>query len=162
MKIKTKNHTITDSNEIKSFLAKYKIHADFWTPENSDLSVTDPLLKYKNQIEKLKKKFDYASADVCSMNHSTPNLEKSLSAFVKEHHHTDDEVRFTVGGTGIFGINPITDPPFEIIVEAGDLLLVPANTRHWFNLTEEKNICCIRVFKENPKWEAIYEMSLHA
>lgn len=159
MKIKTKSRTITDNNEVKDFLARYEIYIEFWKPEPSKSTVSDPLIKYKDQIEKLKKNFGYASADVCAMTSQTPNLDKMLGAFIKEHHHSDDEVRFTVEGEGIFGINPITDPPFEIYVEPGDLILVPANTRHWFNLTESKNICCIRIFKENPKWEAIYEMT---
>ena len=158
MQIKTKDKKITDKAEAKAFLEKYGLHAECWIPEIMDLNISDPLLKYKNQIEVLKQKFGYASADVCAMKAKTPNLDKMLSAFTKEHHHTDDEVRFTVEGEGIFGINPITDEPFEIIVEKGDLLIVPANTRHWFELTEKKNICCIRIFKENPKWEAIYEM----
>ena len=159
MKIKTKNGTITDKIKIKEFLVKFGLHGEFWQPEITDSSISDPLIRYKNQIEKLKKKLGYASADVCAMTAQTPNLDKMLSAFIKEHHHSDDEVRFTVEGEGIFGVNPLTDPPFEVYVEPGDLLVVPGNTRHWFNLTEKKNICCIRVFKENPKWEAIYEMS---
>ena len=159
MKIKTKDKTITNKEESKSFLSKYGLYAEFWRPEVSDPAISDPLVKYANQIQKLKKKFNYASADVCAMKHDTQNLDKMLSAFVKEHHHSDDEVRFTVEGEGIFGVNPLTDPPFEVFVEPGDLLVVPANTRHWFNLTDKKNICCIRVFKENPKWEAVYEMS---
>ena len=158
MKIKTNTKTITDKNEAKMFLSKYGLYGEFWLPEVADSSISDPLVKYKNQIEKLKKKFGYASADVCAMSSNTQNLDKMLSAFVKEHHHSDDEVRFTVEGEGIFGVNPLTDPPFEVCVEPGDLLVVPADTRHWFDLTEKKNICCIRVFKENPKWEAIYEI----
>ena len=160
MKIKTKDKTITNKEEAKSFLAKYGLYADFWQPEITDKNIIDPLIRYKNQIEKLKTRFSYKSADVVQLNPNTQNLDKILSAFVKEHHHTDDEVRFTVEGEGIFGVNPITDAPFEICVQPGDLLVVPANTMHWFNLTEEKTIRCIRVFKDNPKWEAIYEMPL--
>lgn len=158
MQIKTKDKTITNKDEITSFLKKYRLHAEFWKPESSDSNISEPLIKYKNQIETLKKKFGYASADCCSMNKNTPNLDKMLEPFMKEHHHTDDEVRFTVEGNGIFGVNPLVDSPFEIFVEPGDLLIVPANTRHWFELTQDKNICCIRIFKENPKWEAVYEM----
>ncbi|MBI3591238.1 MAG: cupin domain-containing protein [Candidatus Melainabacteria bacterium] len=158
MKIKAKDKTITDKQEIKVFLEKYGLYAEFWQPETTDKSTSEPLIRYKNQIEKLKKKFGYSSADVCAMSHETANLDKMLNAFVKEHHHTDDEVRFTVEGEGIFGVNPLTDPLFEVYVQPGDLLVVPANTRHWFNLTDKKNICCIRIFKENPKWEAVYEM----
>ncbi|MBI3309124.1 MAG: cupin domain-containing protein [Candidatus Melainabacteria bacterium] len=156
MKIVTKEKTITSSKEAKDFLGKYGLYAEFWEPEEVDPSISDALVRFKNQIEKLKKKFGYASADVCELNTKSPNLDKILEPFMKEHHHTDDEVRFTAEGEGIFGINPLVDPPFKIYVEKGDLLVVPANTRHWFELTEKKNIQCIRVFKENPRWEAIY------
>ena len=158
MKIKIKDKTITDKEEAKIFLEKYGLYAEFWEPEIVDKNITDPLVRYKNQIEKLKDRFSYKSADVVQLNPNTQNLDKILSAFIKEHHHTDDEVRFTVEGEGIFGVSPITDAPFEIYVQPGDLLVVPANTMHWFDLTEEKTIRCIRVFKDNPKWEAIYEM----
>lgn len=159
MKIKTKTKTITDKKEAKSFLEKYRLYAEFWEPDITDSKLTEPLERYRNQIDKLKKKFGYASADCCSLNTSNPNLDKILDPFKKEHHHTDDEVRFTVEGEGIFGVNPLSDPPFEVYVEKGDLLVVPAMTRHWFELTEKKNICCLRIFKENPKWEAVYEMT---
>lgn len=162
MKIKTKSKTIINKEEAKLFLSKYGLYAEFWQPEINDQKVSDPLIKYKNQIEKLKKKFSYASADCCTLNTSNPNLDKILEPFKKEHHHTDDEVRFTVEGEGIFGVNPLTDSPFEVFVEPGDLLVVPAMTRHWFELTDKKNICCIRIFKENPKWEAVYELELRA
>ncbi len=158
MFVKTKTKTITDKQEAKLFLERYGIHADFWYPEKIHENTSDPLIQYKNQIENLKKKFGYASADCCELNKSNPNLDKMLEPFMKEHHHTDDEVRFTIEGEGIFGINPLCEPSFEIHVKKGDLLLVPANTRHWFKLTDKKNIKCIRIFKENPKWEAIYEM----
>ena len=158
MKVKIQTKVITNKEEIKKFLEKYGLYTEFWQPEINDPNITDPLVKYKNQIEKLKKKFGYASADCCTLNISNPNLDKMLEPFKKEHHHTDNEVRFTVEGEGIFGVNPLTDAPFEVYVESGDLLVVPAMTRHWFELTEKKNICCIRVFKENPKWEAVYEM----
>lgn len=159
MKIKTKTKIITNKEETKVFLEKYGLYAEFWKPEIDDPNVADPLVKYKNQIERLKKKFVYASADVCALNKDNPNLDKMLEPFSKEHHHSDDEVRFTVEGEGIFGVNPLTDLPFEIYVEPGDLLVVPAMTRHWFKLTDKKSICCIRIFKENPKWEAVYEVT---
>ena len=158
MKVKTQTKIITNKEEAKKFLEKYGLYAEFWQPEINDLNVQDPLIKYKNQIEKLKKKLGYMTADCCSLNTSNPNLDKMLEPFKKEHHHTDDEVRFTVEGEGIFGVNPLTGPSFEVYVEPGDLLVVPAMTRHWFELTDKKNICCIRIFKENPKWEAVYEM----
>lgn len=158
MQVKIKTKEIIDKKETKKFLQKYRIYTEYWEPEVTDNLVLDPLVKYKNQIEKLQKRFGYIASDSCTLDKNTPNLDRILSPFKKEHHHTDDEVRFIVEGEGIFGINPLTDPPFEIYVAKGDLLIIPAITRHWFKLTEKKNVCCIRIFKDNPKWEAVYEM----
>jgi 1,2-dihydroxy-3-keto-5-methylthiopentene dioxygenase len=33
---------------------------------------------------------------------TTPNLTEITSRYNKEHHHTDDEVRLTVEGEGVF------------------------------------------------------------
>lgn len=156
VKIITKEKEITDNKEAKTFLEKYGLYAEFWKPENIDKSVSDPLVRYENQIDTLKQKFGYKHADVVELNPDTPKLDEMLAKFIDEHHHTDDEVRFTVEGEGIFGVNPLTDPPFEVYVQPGDLLVVPENTRHWFDLTEQKTIKCIRLFKDNPKWEAVY------
>ena len=114
MRIKTKSETITNKEKAKAFLEKYGLYAEFWEPEVTELNISDPLFKYKNQIEKLKKKFGYMTADCCSLNTSNRNLDKVLEPCKKEHHHTDDEVRCTVEGEGIFGVNPLTDPLFEV------------------------------------------------
>ena len=156
MKVILNNKTITERPEIKSFLDQYGIYIEFWNDINLNHNLSDPLEKYKESIEKLKQKFNYVSADCCSLNSSNTNLDNILKPFMTEHHHTDDEVRFTVEGEGIFGICPKDKTEFEIHVEPGDLILIPANVRHWFKLTDKKNICCLRIFKENPKWEAVY------
>ncbi len=65
-----------------------------------------------------------------------------------------------LSGAGIFGIVPPEGDPFEIQVEAGDLLIVPAMTRHWFTLTETKQVVALRIFTTAAGWTAIYERPL--
>jgi 1,2-dihydroxy-3-keto-5-methylthiopentene dioxygenase len=79
-----------------------------------------------------------------------------LAKFDKEHYHTEDEVRFTVKGSGLFHINPDQGPVFSITVQAGDLISVPNGTRHWFNLCGDKTIRCIRLFEDISGWTPHY------
>ena len=80
-----------------------------------------------------------------------------LAKFDKEHLHTEDEVRFTVEGSGVFHINPDNgDPVFSITVESGDLISVPNGTHHWFNLCSDKTIRCIRLFEDKSGWTPHY------
>ena len=79
-----------------------------------------------------------------------------LAKFSVEHHHTDDEVRFTVAGEGVFEINVTADERVKFTAQPGDLIVVPAWRRHLFYLTDQKTIRCIRLFKDNNGWEALY------
>jgi 1,2-dihydroxy-3-keto-5-methylthiopentene dioxygenase len=138
-----------------------------------DISTVDPSVcreaaknpEYQAQIFKaieaplkaLKEAHGYLSEDVVCLSPETPNLDAILAKFDKTHHHTDDEVRVVLSGNGIFGIVPPDSEPFDIHVQAGDLIVVPAYTRHWFTLAEDRFIVALRVFMTPAGWEAVYE-----
>ncbi len=111
---------------------------------------------YEPEISDLKSRQGYITQDLVVLSDATPDLDSILKKFRREHHHTDDEVRFVVDGSGIFTIRKgaLT---FAVTVEAGDLLAVPAYTRHWFGLTPERRIKCIRIFRDPAGWVAIYD-----
>ncbi|HTN42824.1 MAG TPA: cupin domain-containing protein [Nitrospiria bacterium] len=111
---------------------------------------------YGTEISGLKSRQGYITEDVVVLSGATPNLDAILEKFRREHHHTDDEVRFVVDGSGVFTIRK-KDLIFDVTVVAGDLMVVPAYTRHWFDLTPERKIKCIRIFKDSSGWVAIYE-----
>jgi 1,2-dihydroxy-3-keto-5-methylthiopentene dioxygenase len=111
---------------------------------------------YGTEISDLKSRQGYLTQDVVVLSDATPNLDAILENFRREHHHTDDEVRFVIGGSGIFTIRK-DRLIFDVTVTAGDLIVVPAYTRHWFDLTPERKIKCIRIFKDPAGWVAIYE-----
>lgn len=111
---------------------------------------------YAEEILELKASQGYVTQDVVALSDQTPNLETLLATFRREHHHRDDEVRFIVDGGGLFTIQQGA-LIFDIRVEPGDLLVVPAYTRHRFDLTEGRKILCIRIFKDPAGWEAIYD-----
>jgi 1,2-dihydroxy-3-keto-5-methylthiopentene dioxygenase len=124
-----------------------------------DLSPTEQkaiLDAYTPEIRGLKTAQGYITEDIVVLSPTTPNLEVILAKFDKEHHHTDDEVRFVVDGSGIFTIRQEA-LVFDVTVGPGDLFVVPAYTRHWFTLTPEKKIKCIRIFKDAAGWVAVYD-----
>jgi 1,2-dihydroxy-3-keto-5-methylthiopentene dioxygenase len=114
---------------------------------------------WRPDIERLMKENDYRTADVLAVADETvPNLDTLLERFRPEHYHTEDEVRFVVGGHGVFGIHrePPNDVVFEVHVGPGDLLKVPQGTWHWFDLEQDRRIQCVRLFQDVSGWTPYY------
>jgi len=109
------------------------------------------------RLERLQRERGYQSADLVALKPTTPDLDGILAKFTKEHHHTDDEVRFTVAGEGVFEIATFHDDFLKFTAEPGDLIVIPAYRRHSFYLTAARAIRCIRLFETSAGWEAIYE-----
>jgi 1,2-dihydroxy-3-keto-5-methylthiopentene dioxygenase len=64
-------------------------------------------------------------------------------------------VRFFVGGKGLFFLHP-DEHVYAIYCEKGDLISVPANTKHWFDTGAEPDIKAIRLFTNPEGWVAQY------
>jgi 1,2-dihydroxy-3-keto-5-methylthiopentene dioxygenase len=149
--------TFSDPTAIKSVLSTYGIPYECWGVKGLvDTSAEGVLATYAADIGKLKADRDYVTEDVIALDPSTPNLDTLLAKFSDEHHHTDDEVRFTVAGEGVFEINVTADERVKFTAQPGDLIVVPAWRRHLFYLTTKKTIRCIRLFKDKSGWEAHY------
>jgi len=151
---------IDDPREIADFLKPFGIVYEKWDVEGRvgpDASNEEILEAYAPEIERLKEAGGFVTADVINVSPDTPGLDEMLAKFDKEHFHTEDEVRFTVKGSGLFHINPETAPVFSVTVESGDLISVPNGTRHWFNLCGDRTIRCIRLFEDMSGWAPHYK-----
>lgn len=111
---------------------------------------------HQPDLDALKKDRGYVEQDVIQLSPETPNLDALCAKFVDEHHHDDDEVRFTLGGEGIFDIRSTDDRWMRVVVEPGDLIVVPAGRHHRFLLTEKKAIRCVRLFRDTAGWVPHY------
>jgi 1,2-dihydroxy-3-keto-5-methylthiopentene dioxygenase len=157
--IPSENREITAPEKIRDFLRTYGIVFEQWDVEGrvgAEATNEEILAAYATEIERLKLEHGFVTADVINVNPQTPNLDAMLAKFDKEHLHTEDEVRFTVRGSGVFHINPQSAPVFSITVESGDLISVPKGTHHWFNLCNTKTIRCIRLFEDMSGWTPHY------
>jgi len=145
--------------EIRSFLAPFGIYFEQWPVEGriqGEATSDEILAAYAPEVEALKQRGGYITADVINVTPDVPGLQAMLDRFNKEHTHAEDEVRFIVKGRGVFHIHPMTAPVFSIEVEAGDLINVPAGTEHWFDLCHDRTIRAIRLFREKAGWTPVY------
>ena len=156
------NKTLRDEQEITSTLAAHGIDYERWNPAHpvSDDAPAEEILRaYATEIDQLKERGDYVTADVIDVDPNTAGLDEMLAKFSREHWHDEDEVRFIIAGHGLFHIHTTTGPVLAIEVEAGDLIRVPRGTLHWFNLCSDRRIRAIRLFQDTSGWTPHYTES---
>ena len=162
------NERIVGKEEVENFLNKNEVIYENWDiaklpshlQENfslSDENKEEILTVFQDEIAAISVKRGYKAQDVISLSDTTPNLEQLLQNFNKEHHHTDDEVRFIVSGHGIFVIQGKDGSFFDVELEPGDLISVPPNVRHFFTLMEDRKVVAVRIFVTTEGWVPIYE-----
>lgn len=158
-KLQIGSETLTHPSIIAQVMSEQGCLYERWGTRPSIANDADVLREYQPEIDTLSKTRHYQSTDLVALRPDTPNLDVICAKFDKEHHHTDDEVRFVVEGEGIFDLEDRHHPGqfLRITTVAGDLIVIPAMRRHAFFLTEKKHIRCIRLFKDTKGWEAIYE-----
>ena len=151
---------IDSAEAICDFLRPHGIWHESWAVEGrvtDDATPEEILAEYEPEIERLKARGGFVTADVINVTPETPGLDEMIAKFDKEHTHSEDEVRFTVRGHGVFWVHPQGDAPvFAIEVGPGDLINVPTGTRHWFHLCNDRTIRCIRLFQEKAGWTPEY------
>lgn len=156
--IPDENRTVREA-EIKAYLAGIEIDYERWQakrPIAADAPADEILSAYAAEIQALKKRGGYVTADVIDVSPATADLEAMLAKFSREHWHDEDEVRFILRGRGLFHVHPSHGPLTAIEVEAGDLIRVPRRTRHWFDLCGDRTIRAIRLFQDASGWTPHY------
>lgn len=104
----------------------------------------------------LKKKRGYSFEDCIEIARDTlPNYEEKLKIFYKEHIHSDEEIRFIIGGAGYFDLRDKKDQWVRVYMEKGDLVIVPAGIYHRFTLDTTDYIKAKRLFVGTPVWTPI-------
>ncbi len=159
LRIPKEDRTLSDPKAIASHLAQWGIDYEQGAPEHpvgADAPAEEVLRAYAGEIEELKKRGGYVTADVIDVNPQTPGLDAMLAKFNREHWHSEDEVRFIISGHGLFHINPTEGSVAAIEVEAGDLIRVPCGTLHWFDLCADRQIRAIRLFQDMAGWTPYY------
>lgn len=116
---------------------------------------TDPA-GYQPALDRVREERGYVEQDVIALHPDVPDLDSICAKFLDEHHHTEDEVRFVLEGDGVFDIRSHDDRWMRVLVEPGDLIVVPAYRKHRFLLTDRKTIRCVRLFRDKAGWVPHY------
>lgn len=154
--------------DIHSDLADFDAIADALRPAGvtlerwvagADLSILsgeeEILSAYADDIDRLKARGGYQSHDVIRLTPDHAARAELRQKFLAEHVHDDDEVRFFVEGSGLFYIHH-DGAVHALECTAGDLIVVPAGTRHWFDMGERPAFTAIRLFITPDGWSAHY------
>jgi len=146
--------TLTDSDAITARLAAAGVEFERWELDRDMPSGADEariLDAYRESIDRLNAHYGFQSIDVVSVGPDHPQAAELRGKFLAEHTHADFEVRFFVAGRGLFYLH-VGDRVYMVLCECGDLISVPANTTHWFDMGASPSFTCIRFFTTPDGW----------
>ncbi len=149
---------LTQFEHIRDVLAGIGVEFERWqaTQElDEDASQDEVIEAYRPSIDQLMKKYGFKSVDVISLNSDHPQKDAMRDKFLHEHTHADFEVRFFVEGQGLFNLRK-NGKVYAVLCQRGDLISVPANTTHWFDMGPQPVLKCIRLFSIPEGWVATF------
>ncbi|WP_410614472.1 1,2-dihydroxy-3-keto-5-methylthiopentene dioxygenase [Amycolatopsis sp. lyj-109] len=148
-----------DAAEIADVLKPLDVRFERWDvaadlPEAA--TQEEILAAYRPQIDRIAASEGYQVVDAVRMTPSDdPEWVAEAAAarqkFLAEHTHDDDEDRFFARGAGVFYLH-VGASVYAVLCEAGDLLSVPANTTHWFDMGTRPDYVSIRFFHDDGGW----------
>jgi 1,2-dihydroxy-3-keto-5-methylthiopentene dioxygenase len=146
----------TDGAAITEALKSIQVRFERWSaaqelsPDLDDAAVMEA---YHSDIDRLKQECGYQAVDVLRCLPDNPKRGELRLKFLDEHTHDDDEVRFFVEGAGVFYLRA-AGKVHMTLCERGDLISVPAGTRHWFDMGPTPRFTAIRLFTTPAGWVA--------
>ena len=164
LRIPDKHVTLGDPSTIRQFLDMRGIVHERWSADRDlppDATDEQVLAAYDYMLKPFMGKCGYQTKDMIRVDAHTPNLEGIREKFIREHTHSEDEVRVFVEGQGFFWFHKEgrNDEVFALLCEQGDLISVPANTKHWFDLGQSPTVRAIRLFTDQAGWAPHYTNS---
>ncbi|WP_333606875.1 1,2-dihydroxy-3-keto-5-methylthiopentene dioxygenase [Arsukibacterium sp.] len=148
----------TDPALIQAQLHAVGIQFEQWhasAPLTADSTAEQILQSYAEPINRLKAQAGYQAVDVISLSAHHPDKVALRQKFLAEHRHSEDEVRFFVRGQGLFCLH-LGDKVYQVLCQQQDLISVPANTPHWFDMGSQPDFSAIRLFTNPDGWVANY------
>jgi len=146
--------SISDHAAISSALSELGVRFERWqasAPLSAEAGEEEVLQAYHADVERLTAEYGFQSVDVVSLGPDNPKKAEFRQKFLSEHTHSDFEVRFFVEGSGLFYLH-VDDKVYLVLCEQGDLISVPANVTHWFDMGEKPDFKCIRLFVVPDGW----------
>ena len=145
---------LRDQQQIAGILAELGVQLEPWEAQQTlpaDADQDAVLAAYQASIDKLNRDYGFQSVDVVALGPDHPQKDEFRQKFLAEHTHADFEIRFFVDGSGLFYLH-VNEKVYLLLCEKGDLVSVPANTTHWFDMGSRPSFKCIRLFTTEDGW----------
>lgn len=149
--------SFTDCHEFSQIAEKMAAHGiqlEQWQAKTDigPLASEDEIKEaYAESISRLKSERGFVTEDIVSITADTENHQAMRLKFLAEHTHRDDEARFFINGQGLFYIRH-DDSVSLLLCEQGELINLPAGTKHWFDMGSKPSFQAIRVFLDPEGW----------
>jgi 1,2-dihydroxy-3-keto-5-methylthiopentene dioxygenase len=146
----------TDYPTIHRQLDQIGVQFERWTANSALSDAAEQaavLAAYAEPIERLMQQYGFQAVDVISLTPDHPNKAELRQKFLAEHTHSDFEVRFFVEGSGLFYLH-VNSKVYAVLCQKGDLISVPTNTTHWFDMGTNPHFVAIRLFTTPEGWLA--------
>lgn len=143
---------LQDHDQIRHALEQIGVQFERWPLVKLESNDSDSVQQaYAEHIERLNQQYGFVAIDVASITADHPEKDKFRQMFLAEHTHADFEIRFFVAGSGLFTLH-IEGKVYAVLCTAGDLISVPANTTHWFDMGTSPEFTAIRLFTTEEGW----------
>jgi 1,2-dihydroxy-3-keto-5-methylthiopentene dioxygenase len=111
---------------------------------------------YRAEIDAVNAEHGYTLVDVVTIEREDTEeyraqADAARQKFLNEHQHDDDEDRFFASGSGVFYLH-VGGKVHAVFCEAGDLLSVPKDTTHWFDMGTNPEYVSVRFFHDDDGW----------
>ncbi|XP_037076293.1 LOW QUALITY PROTEIN: 1,2-dihydroxy-3-keto-5-methylthiopentene dioxygenase-like [Pollicipes pollicipes] len=118
-------------------------------------SVGDEDVEGSPLVEKIRAERGYNYKDVITVSPGPmDNFEAKIKMFFEEHLHADERDPPGAGRLGYFDVRDRHDRWVRVLVERGDLLVLPAGIYHRFTCDDKDYIKACRLFCGVPVWKA--------
>ncbi len=146
----------SDVQEIVPILNAIGVRYEQWEANEqlpAEFDQAKVIAAYQKDVDRLARENGYLTVDVVRMFPNSPKKVELRNKFLNEHTHTEDEVRFFVEGSGLFYLH-VQDKVYIVLCEKGDLISIPPNYTHWFDMGMDPYFTAIRFFIEPGGWIA--------
>jgi 1,2-dihydroxy-3-keto-5-methylthiopentene dioxygenase len=145
----------TDAAEIEAALKEHGVRFERW-PVQDGVTAANALEVYAGPVARVTDTEGYVLVDAMEMTPADTDEYRAKAVefrqkFLSEHTHDDDEDRYFARGAGVFYLH-VGGRVYGVLCEAGDLLSVPANTTHWFDMGTRPDYVSIRFFHDDDGW----------
>ena len=109
---------------------------------------------YAVELAELGERLDLRSLDRVAMWPGRPEWPALRQQFLTEHTHADPEVRYFLGGRGLFHVRTPDHGLLALLCEAEDWVAIPAGTPHGFDAGASPGFDALRLFSSAAGWQA--------